>query len=95
MLTLKQIRRFRELKRPARGLFLQAFVFLPLISISVQWFGFCKTKALLQHLLPVLYGSQNPDAQARAALTAQMVRAAEHYTSRLVAIRLSTMVAGQ
>ena len=78
MLTLKQIRRFSELKRPARGLFLQAFVFLPLISISVQWFGFCKTKALLQHLLSVLYGSQNPDAQARAALTAQMVRAAGH-----------------
>ena len=39
MLMLKQIRRFSELERPARGLFLQASVLLPLISISVQWFG--------------------------------------------------------
>ncbi len=79
MLTLKQIRRFKELERPARGLFLQASVLLPLVSNSVQWFGFRKTKGLLQHFLSVSHGSQNPDAQARAALTAQMVRAAEHY----------------
>ena len=37
---LKQIRRFSELERPARELFLQASVLLPLVSISVQWFGF-------------------------------------------------------
>lgn len=72
----KRIRRFSALERPARGLFLRAFVVLPLISISLRWRGFRKTKASLQHFLPVPYGSQNPDAQARAVLTAQMVRAA-------------------
>jgi hypothetical protein len=80
--ALKQIRRFSELERPARGLFLQASVLLPLISINVQWFGFRKTKALLQHFLPVLYGSQNPDTEERAALTARMVRVAWHYGIR-------------
>lgn len=72
----KRIRRFSALERPARGLFLRAFLVLPLISISLRWRGFRKTKASLQHFLPVPYGSQNSDAQARAVLTAQMVRAA-------------------
>jgi hypothetical protein len=79
MLMWKWIRRFRELKRPAQGLFLRAFVVLPLISISLQWRGFRKTKASLQHFLSVPYGSQNFDAQARAILTAQLVRAAAHH----------------
>ena len=49
---------------------------LPVISLSLQWLGFRKTKASLQHFLSVRYGSQSADAQARAVLTAQMVRAA-------------------
>jgi hypothetical protein len=79
VLIWKQIRRFSALERPARGLFLRASVLLPLISISLQWRGFCKTKASLQQFLSVPNGLQNPDAQAHAALTAQMVRAAGHY----------------
>ena len=75
----KRIRRFSALERPARGLFLRACVLLPLISISLRWRGFRKTKASLEHFLSVPYGSQNPDAQARALLTAQMVRAAAHH----------------
>jgi Transglutaminase-like superfamily len=72
----KRIRRFSALERSARGLFLRASLVLPLITISLRWRGFRKTKALLQHFLSVPYGSQNPDAQLRASLTAQMVRVA-------------------
>jgi hypothetical protein len=72
----RQIRRFSALGRSARGLFLRASLVLPLITISLRWRGFRKTKALLQYFIPLAYGSQNPEAQARAALTAQMVRAA-------------------
>lgn len=75
----KQIRRFSALERPARVLFLRASVLLPLISISLRWRGFCKTKASLEQFLSAPFGSQNPDAQGRAALTARMVRAAGHY----------------
>jgi len=76
LLMWKQIRRFSAMERPARGLFLRACVLLPLISISLKWHGFRKTKALLQYFLSVPYGSQNADAQNRATMTAQMVRAA-------------------
>ena len=72
----KRIRRFSGLERPAQGLFLRAFVLLPLISISLRWRGFRKTQASLQSFLSVPCGSQNPEAQARAELTAQMVQAA-------------------
>jgi len=75
----KRIRQFSALERPARGLFLRAAVLLPLISISLRWRGFRKTKASLQYFLSVPYGSQNPDAQTRARLTAQMVRAAAQH----------------
>ncbi len=75
----KRIRQFSALERPARELFLRAAVLLPLISISLRWWGFRKTKASLQYFLSVPYGSQNPDAQTRARLTAQMVRAAAQH----------------
>ena len=75
----RRIRRFRALERSARGLFLRASLVLPLITISLRWRGFRKTKALLQLFIPLTYGSQNPDTQARAALTAQMVRAAARH----------------
>src|SRR6516162_80725 len=75
----RRIRRFSALGRSARGLFLRASLVLPLITISLRWGGFRKTKALLQHFLPLTCGSQSPEAQARAALTAQMVRAAARH----------------
>jgi hypothetical protein len=75
----EQIRRFSALEHPARGLFLRASVLLPLITMSLEFRGFRKTKAPLQRFLSVPCGSANPEAQARAALTAQMVRAAGHY----------------
>ena len=56
----KQIKRISALERPARGLFLAASALLPLISISLRWRGFRKTKASLEHFLSVPYGSQNP-----------------------------------
>jgi len=75
----RRIRRFSALTRSARGLFLRASLVLPLITISLRWRGFRKTKASLQLFIPLTYGSQNPDTQARAALTAQMVRAAARH----------------
>jgi hypothetical protein len=65
------IRQSSALKRSTRGLFLHAPLVLPAISLSLQWLGFRKTKASLQHFLSVRSGSQNADAQAGAALTAQ------------------------
>jgi len=47
--------------------------------MSLHWHGFRKTKALLQRFLSVSHCSQNPDAQARADLTSQMVRVAGHH----------------
>jgi Transglutaminase-like superfamily len=79
MLMWNRIRQFRSLKSEARGLFLRASVVLPLISISLRWRGFRKTKASLQHFLSVPHGSQNFDAQARATLTAQIVRATSNH----------------
>ena len=76
MLMWKWIRRFSHLEHPARRLFLRSSLLLPLISISLRWRGFRKTKASLQHSLSIPYGSHNADAQSRAAFTAQMVRAA-------------------
>jgi hypothetical protein len=78
MLMRKWIQQFRALERPAQRLFLRSSVVLPLISISLRWRGFRKTKACLKHFLSVPFGSRNPDAEARAILTAQIVRAASH-----------------
>jgi len=75
----KQIQRFSISRRAARGLFLRAFLLLPLISASLRWRGFHRTKVLLQHFLSVPYGSQSADAQAHAILTAQTVRAASRH----------------
>lgn len=76
MLMLEQIRRFNALERPEQELFLRAYCLLPLISISLRWRGFRKTKASLERFLPVTYGSQNPDAEKRACRTEQLVRSA-------------------
>jgi hypothetical protein len=73
---LEWIRQFSALKGPARGLFLRASLLLPIISLSLQWLGFRKTKAWLQHFLSVRYGSHSANARERAVLTAQTVRAA-------------------
>jgi hypothetical protein len=75
----EQIRRFSALERPAQGLFLRAAVLLPLITTSLEFRGFRKTKASLQRFLPLPCGSENPEARARAELTARMVRAAVHH----------------
>ena len=72
----KRIQRFSQLERRQRGLFMRASVLLPLISMSLRWRGFRKTKALLQRFLPASYGYKIPDAQKDARLTAEMVRAA-------------------
>jgi hypothetical protein len=75
----KWILRFRGLAWPARRLFLRAFILLPVISISLRWRGFRKTKSTLLHFLPTSAGVRSPTAQERAVLTARMVRAAADY----------------
>jgi hypothetical protein len=75
----KQIRRFSALERQAQKLFMRASVLLPLISVSLKLRGFRKTKASLQYFLSTPCGSRNPESQARAVMTAQMVRAAGRY----------------
>ncbi len=72
----KRIQRFNALERRDQELFLGAYCLLPLVSISLRWRGFRKTKAFLEPFLSVMHGSQNPDVQKRAARTTQMVRAA-------------------
>ena len=78
MLVRKWIQQFRALERPAQRLFLHSSVVLPLISTSLRLRGFRKTKTSLQHFLSVPFSSRKHDAQARAILTAQIVRAASH-----------------
>jgi hypothetical protein len=68
MLMRKWIQQFRALERPAQRLFLRSSVVLPLISISLRWRGFRKTKASLQHFLSVPFGSRNPDAEAHQGI---------------------------
>jgi hypothetical protein len=72
----KRIQRFNALERRDQELFLGAYCLLPLISFSLRWRGFGKTKAFLEQFLSVMHGSQNPDAQKRAVRTTQMVQAA-------------------
>jgi hypothetical protein len=75
----QQIQRFRALRQPARRLFLRAFVLLPLVSISLKWRGFRRTKAFLERFIRGPHLSKNLNVPARIALTARMVRAAGYY----------------
>jgi hypothetical protein len=56
-------------------LFLPVSVVLPLIFMDPRWRGFHKIVACLEHFLPVPYGSRSIDAEARALLPMQIVRA--------------------
>ena len=72
----KRIQRFSALERRQRALFMRASVLLPLISMSLRWRGFRKTKALLQRFLSVPYRPKISDPRKDARLTTEMVRAA-------------------
>lgn len=74
----ERLRRFSALERPARRLFVRAFVLLPLISLSLRLRGFGKTRASLQRFLAAASTTKNPSSQDLPSLVARMVRAAEH-----------------
>lgn len=73
----ERLQRFSALEPPARRIFLHASVMLPLLSLSLRFRGFLKTRTFLQnHLSPAigLAGSSGP------ALTVRMVRAAARHS---------------
>jgi len=73
-----RLRRFSALPGPARLLFLRTAVLLLLVSLSLRWRGFSKTRASLQKRLPK-DGSAPPRAapdSGQIEWTVRMVRAA-------------------
>jgi Transglutaminase-like superfamily len=80
----ERLRRFKALEPRARGLFLRATALLPIISLSLRVRGFRATQLRLQRYLsdtpPAAFNSQLNGTDRRAALTAQMVRSAAHWS---------------
>jgi len=77
---LERLRRFKNLPAPGRTLFLRAAVLLPWVAVRLRLHGFQATNHSLQKTFGV---SQKPLREAeRAALTAQMVRAAARHGMR-------------
>jgi hypothetical protein len=77
----EQLQRFRALDSASRGLFLRGVLVLPLIALSVTFYGFRATQATLQRLLSFLHGVVRPAhasirVPAGVSRTARMVRAA-------------------
>lgn len=76
----EKLHRFNALERPAQGLFLRALAMLPLVSLSLKLRGLQATRSTLQILLPAPLPERNAgDERRQAALTAQMVNAADRH----------------
>src|SRR3989442_12233721 len=74
----ERLRRFSALERPAQELFLRAIVLLPLVALSLRWRGFRSTQAALQRFLSKTNRDEDSAfVNKRAAMTAQMVHAAD------------------
>lgn len=78
----ERLRRFSALEPPARKLFLRAAALLPLLSLSLRFRGFLKTRAFLEKRLsparpgqPALRNPGSPD------LTVRMVRTAVRHSA--------------
>lgn len=77
---LENLRRFNALERPAQKLFLQALAGLPLVSLTLKWRGFTKTRAALQKIASTADSPLAPDfAKQRAALTSRLVNSADRH----------------
>jgi len=73
-----RFRQFSALERPARRSFFFAAALLPVISLSLRFRGFARTKAFLQ----AHFGSPRPSKELYSIcpkVTARMVRAAGRY----------------
>src|SRR5437899_12623412 len=74
----ERFQRFRGMELPARQLFLRAMALLPLVALSLRWRGFRATQAALQRSLSKTNREQDSAfVNKRAAMTAQMVHAAD------------------
>jgi hypothetical protein len=73
----EQLRRFSALEPAARWSFLRAAVMLPLISLSLRFRGFLKTRAFLQKSLPPV---ERPAPPETLELVVRMVRAAVRHS---------------
>jgi Transglutaminase-like superfamily len=77
---LENLRRFSALGGPAQALFLRATVMLPLVSLSLRLRGFHRTRTTLERYLSHSVAPWNGEsARRQAALTAQMVHAADRH----------------
>lgn len=80
----RELQRFSALERTERGTFFRAAALLPLISLSLRWRGFGRTKAALQKRLSSSHRSKQvrsvDQVNAFTARTARMVRAAARRT---------------
>ena len=78
----ERLRRFRALDPAARGLFLRAWVVLPVISVCLGLRGFGSTQAALRRFLPSeaeMRGPAEGQACDEALPAARMVRAAAYF----------------
>lgn len=80
LLMWERLRRFSDLERPAQSLFLRAVMLLPLVSLSLRWWGFRTTQAVLQRYLSKENLEQDSARVCeRAALTAHTVNSADRH----------------
>ena len=76
----ERLRRFKGLGRPAQSLFLRATVLLPLVSLSLRWWGLRGTQALLQRFLSSANSElDQAKKQQRVTLTAHLVNSADRH----------------
>jgi hypothetical protein len=76
----ERLRRFSALPGPARRLFLRAAAILPLVSLSLYFRGFRKTRTFLEKRLSGAKRSARSSAFSDPALTVRMVRAAVRHS---------------
>jgi hypothetical protein len=76
----ERLRRFSTLERSARNSFLRAIILLPLVSLSLRWWGFRATREALERFSPKVNLEQEAaTASGRAAQTAHMVGLADQH----------------
>jgi hypothetical protein len=76
----ERLRRFSALEPPARKTFLRASALLPLISLSLRFRGFQKTRAFLQKHIPSAGQKRSPANADPSDVTVRMVRAAVRHS---------------
>ena len=77
---LESLQRFSALERPAQALFLRALLALPLVSLSLEWRGFDRTRATLRKALLGANSDLGLDfVKQRVGLTARAVNSADRH----------------